>query len=106
MLELPWTWTLDDAPYYAHPGTLRQPSKVVELWIEEFDAAYALTGYFMLVCHPRFAGRPSRILALERLIEHIKGHEGIWFARCDELAAHAATASTTPHHPAPDAWPD
>ena len=100
IMELPWTWTLDDAAYYAYPGTIRQPSKVTELWIEEFDAAYAMTGYFMLVCHPRYAGRPSRILALERLIAHIKSHDGVWFARCDELAAHAAKASTTPHHPA------
>jgi peptidoglycan/xylan/chitin deacetylase (PgdA/CDA1 family) len=102
MIELPWTWTLDDAPYYAHPGTLRRPSRVIDLWIEEFDAAFALTGYFMLVCHPRYAGRPSRILALERLIEHIKSHEGVWFARCDQLAEHAARALTTPHHPAPE----
>ena len=104
LMELPWTWTLDDAPYYAHPGTLRQPSEVIDLWIEEFDAAYVLTGYYMLVCHPRYAGRPSRIVALDRLIEHIKGHDGVWFARCDELAAHSATAPTTPHHPASEAY--
>jgi peptidoglycan/xylan/chitin deacetylase (PgdA/CDA1 family) len=102
MIQLPWTWTLDDAPYYAHPGTLRRASEVIDLWIEEFDAAYALTGYFMLVCHPRYAGRPSRILALERLIEHIKGHEGVWFARCDELASHSTSSETTPHHQAPE----
>ncbi|CAN5580573.1 polysaccharide deacetylase [soil metagenome] len=106
IVELPWTWTLDDAPYYAHPGTLRQPSEVIDLWIEEFDAAYALTGYFMLVCHPRYAGRPSRILALERLIEHIKSHDSVWFARCDQLADHAAQATTTPHHPAPEVRAD
>ncbi len=106
ILELPWTWTLDDAPYYAHPGTIHQPSKVVDLWIEEFDAAYAMTGYFMLVCHPRFAGRPARILALERLVEHIKSYEGVWFARCDQLAAHAAQAATTPLHAAPEVYED
>ena len=99
IVELPWTWTLDDA----YPGTIRQASKVIDLWIEEFNAAYEMTGYFMLVCHPRYAGRPSRILALERLIGHIKDHDGVWFARCDELAAHAARATTTPHHPAPAA---
>lgn len=100
IVELPWTWTLDDAPYYAHPGTIRQPSKVIDLWIEEFDAAYEMTGYFMLVCHPRYAGRPSRIRALDRLIDHIKSHDGVWFARCDELAAQAASSASTPHHPA------
>lgn len=104
IMELPWTWTLDDAPYYAHPGTIHQPSRVIDLWIEEFEAAYEMTGYFMLVCHPRFAGRPSRIRALDRLIEHIKSYDGVWFARCDELAAHSATASSTPHHPPPETY--
>ena len=47
----------------------------------------ALTGCFMLVCHPRFSGRPAAVLALERLVEHIQGHEGVWFARCDQVAA-------------------
>ena len=102
IIELPWTWTLDDAAYYAYPGAIRQPSKVTELWAEEFDAAHAMTGYFMLVCHPRYAGRPARIMALDRLIEHIKSRDGVWFARCDELAAHAAKVATTPHHPAPE----
>lgn len=102
MLELPWTWTLDDAAYYAYPGTIRKASDVADLWIEEFEAAYEMTGYFMLVCHPRYSGRPSRILALDKLIEHIKDKKRVWFARCDELAAHAAEAKTTPHHPAPE----
>lgn len=101
IVELPWSWALDDAPFYAFPGTIRRPSEVLDLWIEEFDAALALTGCFMLVCHPRFSGRPARLLALERLIEHIKSHDGIWFARCEEVAEHARGAPTTPHHPAP-----
>jgi peptidoglycan-N-acetylglucosamine deacetylase len=102
MLELPWSWPLDDAPFYAHPGVIRRPSDVVEMWIEEFEAAMKLTGYFMLVCHPRFAGRPSRIIALERLIEHIKSHDSVWFATCAQLAGAARSMASTPHHPAPE----
>ena len=101
MAELPWSWPLDDAVYYAHPGTLRRPSEVATLWMEEFDAAYALTGAFMLVCHPRYSGRPARILALERLLEHIQRHDGVWFARCDEVAEHIRASAATPRHAAP-----
>lgn len=36
--------------------------------------------------HLRIIGRPARIGGLERLIEHMAGHEGIWFARRDEIA--------------------
>lgn len=101
LLELPWSWSLDDAVYYAHPGTMRRPSEIAQLWIEEFDAALALTGCFMLVCHPRYAGRPARIQALERLVEHIQAHDGIWFARCDALAAAARNWQDIPHYDAP-----
>jgi peptidoglycan/xylan/chitin deacetylase (PgdA/CDA1 family) len=105
LVELPWTWPLDDAPFYAHPGTIRRPSEVLDLWTEEFDAALKLTGYFMLICHPRFSGRPARILTLERLVEHIQQHDGIWFARCSDVAAHARTDSTAPTHAAPEIAP-
>lgn len=99
--ELPWTWPLDDAPFYAHPGVIRRPSDVVAMWMEEFDAAYALTGYFMLVCHPRFAGRPARIRALEQLVEYITSHDDIWFATCSQIAEAARSMAGTPRHPAP-----
>ncbi len=101
IVELPWSWTLDDAPFYAHPGTLRRPSEVLQLWTEEFDAALAMTGFFMLVCHPRYSGRPARILALEKLIDHIQAQDGIWFVRCEEIAEFASKLPTTPRYPAP-----
>lgn len=99
--ELPWQWVLDDAAYFGYPGALRRASDVIDLWIDEFDAAYQQTGYFMLVCHSRYIGRPARAVQLERLIEHIKSHDGVWFARCDELAEHVRSQASTPHYSAP-----
>ncbi|HEX7102733.1 MAG TPA: polysaccharide deacetylase [Nitrolancea sp.] len=106
IMELPWSWSLDDAVYYAHPGTMRRPSEVAQLWIEEFDAAYELTGNFMLVCHPRYSGRPARIRALEQLIQHIRAHDGVWFTRSTDLAAAARDWTAIPHHPYPERMPD
>lgn len=106
IVELPWSWPLDDAPFYAFPGTIRRPSDVVQLWIDEFDAALEMTGTFMLVCHPRYAGRPARIKALDRLIQHIKSHDGIWFARCEEVAASTRAWDKAPHYPAPETMPE
>jgi peptidoglycan/xylan/chitin deacetylase (PgdA/CDA1 family) len=102
IVELPWSWSLDDAIYYAHPGTIRRPAEVQELWTEEFDAARSLTGSFMLVCHPRYSGRPARILALEKLVEHIEQQAGVWFARCDDIARYVTSQSTTPRYAAPE----
>jgi peptidoglycan/xylan/chitin deacetylase (PgdA/CDA1 family) len=101
IIELPWSWPLDDAVYFAHPGSIRRPNDVIDMWIEEFDAACELTGTLMIVCHPRYIGRPSRILALERLIDYIQQREDVWFARCDEVAAVVQKADWAPHHAAP-----
>jgi peptidoglycan/xylan/chitin deacetylase (PgdA/CDA1 family) len=106
IVELPWSWSLDDAVYYAHPGTMRRPSEVAQLWIEEFDAAYEMTGNFMLVCHPRYSGRPARIRALETLIEHIKSYDDVWFARCDEVARATRKWDAAPHRAFPEKMPE
>jgi peptidoglycan-N-acetylglucosamine deacetylase len=101
LVELPWQWSLDDAAYFAYPGSIRRPADVAQLWIDEFDAAYATTGYFMLVCHPRYIGRPARITALETLVNHIRAHDDIWFATCSAVADATREAGWAPEHPAP-----
>jgi peptidoglycan-N-acetylglucosamine deacetylase len=101
LVELPWQWSLDDAVYFAYPGSIRRPADVAQLWIDEFDAAYATTGYFVLVCHPRYIGRPARITALETLVNHIRAHDDIWFATCSAVADATREAGWAPEHPAP-----
>ena len=36
--------------------------------------------------HPHMIGHRSRISLLDRLIEYIKGHDGVWFATHAEVA--------------------
>lgn len=91
VVEFPFAWVLDDAPFFNYsitlPGrTMQPPSSVLEGWIDEFDMLYAEQRYFMLAMHPEIIGRPSRIAMLERLIRHIQGHPNTWFTRCDEAA--------------------
>lgn len=101
LVELPWSWVNDDAAYYAFPRTLVRPSDVAQGWIEEFDAAYRYTGFFHLLCHPRFSGRPSRIEALDTLLRHMKSHDSVTFARCDQIAQIASATHETPIYQAP-----
>lgn len=101
IIELPWSWGLDDAVYFGHPGTIRRPTQIVDMWIDEFEAARQLTGNFMLVCHPRFIGRPARILAFERLLDHIRSVEDVWCARCEEVAEYVRGSDWLPHYPSP-----
>ncbi len=59
---------------------------MVEIWTEEFEAAYAEGGYFNLTCHPRLSGRAARAAALEQFVRSLQDHPGVWFARCEEVA--------------------
>ena len=91
MVELPVEWIKDDAVYFAmdRGTTLRPhtaPSAVLEIFQSEFDGAYADGGLFLLTMHPHVIGHRSRLTILERLIEHMKRHEGVWFATHREVA--------------------
>jgi len=91
LVEFPFAWVLDDAPFFQYsitlPGrTMQAPSAVCEAWCAEFDTLYREDRAFTLAMHPQIIGRGSRLVALEGLIEHILSHSGVWFARCDEAA--------------------
>jgi peptidoglycan/xylan/chitin deacetylase (PgdA/CDA1 family) len=43
--------------------------------------------------HPQVIGRPSRLLMLERLIEHATSLDDVWVTTCGEIAAAVPAAS-------------
>ncbi len=91
IVEFPFHWVLDDAPFFNYsitlPGrTMQAPSAVLEAWKLEFDTLYAEDRAFVLAMHPQIIGRPSRLAVLERLIRYIRSHPGVWFTRCDHAA--------------------
>ena len=91
MVELPPEWIRDDAIYFNMDrfSALRPytpPSAVLEIFTAEFDGAYREGGLFVLTMHPHNIGHRSRIALLERLIEHIRGHAGVWFATHADVA--------------------
>ena len=98
IVELPVEWIRDDFVYFnmnrhttARPYT--PPSAVFEIFAAEFDGAYREGGTFILTMHPHVIGHRSRISMLERLIEYIKGHDGVWFATHEQIARHCLAAS-------------
>lgn len=46
--------------------------------------------------HGRIIGRPGRIGALARLLDHMQGHTGVWFARREDIARHFAAQCPAP----------
>lgn len=80
IVELPVEWILDDAPLFNPQGNAyMNPRDVAQVWIDEFDRAYAEGTMFLLTMHPHVSGHRSRIVALEKLIAHIKAKPGVWW---------------------------
>jgi peptidoglycan-N-acetylglucosamine deacetylase len=103
IVELPVEWIRDDAPYFSmnrfqalRPYT--PPPAVLDIFIREFDQAYAEGGLFLLTMHPHVITYRSRIFILEDLIRHMKakgtGQDGVWFATHEQIARYVA-----PDHP-------
>ena len=95
VVELPVEWIRDDAPYFSmqrYSGTrpYTPPRQVLSIWLDEFDAAYADGGLFQLTMHPHIIGHRSRMAVLTELLEHIAGHDGVWFATHADVVAHVA----------------
>ena len=81
IVELPVEWILDEAPLVNPRGNAYStPRDLAQVWIDEFDKAREEGGMFILTTHPHLIGHRSRIVALERLIEHIRSKPDVWFA--------------------------
>jgi peptidoglycan/xylan/chitin deacetylase (PgdA/CDA1 family) len=94
IVELPVEWLLDDYPYfgfdrYSSVRPLIAPMDVFSIWAAEFDKAYEEGTLFVLTMHPKYTGHRSRIMMLERLIQHILTHKNVWFATHQDVALYA-----------------
>lgn len=98
IVELPWHWSLDDAPFLLFsiktPRPIFTNSHIREVWQDEFREIHRWGGYYNLVMHPQFTGRPSRIALLREMIAFMRGFEGVWFATCSQVAEAWATSQS------------
>jgi len=94
---LPASWILDDGPFFAfglRPNLYRQifpPSAVRSVWGDEFRGIHALDGLTMLILHPQYTGRPSRLNMLQQLVDEMRDTGDVWFVNGIELARYALT---------------
>lgn len=116
-LEYVLDWTNDDRPYPLRvPGLLSVPYSVelndntlflgtgltgpdfVRIVRDQLDRLYedaAGSGRVMaLALHPFVIGQAFRAGYLDRALDHIAGHPGVWLTTSDEIAAHYARATT------------
>ena len=91
--ELPMSFELDDWPHFQFafgPSSrvgLSAPSKVLEIWTEEFDwmHKHVADGLLTVCMHPQVIARGHRIAMLERFVEHCT-QAGARFARMGDVA--------------------
>ncbi|MGH6720426.1 MAG: polysaccharide deacetylase family protein, partial [Alphaproteobacteria bacterium] len=90
IVELPWHWSLDDAPYFLFsirtPRPIFTNDHVFAVWQEEFREIHRWGGLFDLVMHPQFIGRPSRLALLRRMIGFVRTFPDVWFATGSAIA--------------------
>jgi len=98
VVEIPWHWSLDDAPMalfsVRSPRTIQPNSHILECWLEEFHEVYRWGGLVDVVMHPQIAGRPSRIANLRRFIHEVQRLPGVWFATGTQVAEAYVAAET------------
>lgn len=93
MAELPWSWILDDFPFFWGGGDpeaffpLSSPDEALSCWTAEFDSIHRRGGLCMLVNHPRCIGRPARMRVLAQYMRHVMRTPGVWLTTQREVAA-------------------
>ena len=93
VVDDPVHFSLDDWPHFTssfdpYRVGLSAPSKVFEIWAEEFNymRAHAPGGVLTLTMHPQVIGRGHRVAMLQRLIEFILADGDVRFARLIDVA--------------------
>ena len=89
-IELPWHWSLDDAPYLffaiKSPRPIFTNEHILSIWKKEFEEIHRWGGLFDLVMHPQGIGRPSRLAMLREFIAFTREFDGVWYATGAEVA--------------------
>ena len=94
LIEIPANWYLDDLPPMLFikkaPNShgFVNPRDIEQMWMDQFDWVYENMDYavFPITIHPDVSGRPQVLLMLERLINYMKGKDGIRFVTMNEMA--------------------
>lgn len=90
LLEFPVSWVLDDFPElesFKGSALMQSNEAVLRRWVDSFDFAYERCpgGVMTWTLHPQTIGRAHNLVMLERFLEHVTQHPGVWFPTLSEL---------------------
>jgi len=88
--SIPYSHDINDIPAFERQN--RMADEFRQMICDQFDTLYregAQSGRAMAIClHPYLTGKPYRIGALDRALDYICRHDGVWLATGSEIAAH------------------
>jgi len=103
-LVVPYTLDANDMRF-ATPQGFNAGDQFFNYLRDSFDTLYAegeTTPRMMSIgLHCRLVGRPGRIKALERFMDHALAHDRVWFCRRIDIARHWRERFPAPASPAP-----
>jgi peptidoglycan/xylan/chitin deacetylase (PgdA/CDA1 family) len=84
VLEFPVSWFLDDFPeleLFKGNALMQSNETVLARWKDSFDYAYERCpgGLMTWTLHPQTIGRAHNLIMLERFVDYVTGHDGVWF---------------------------
>ncbi|MEM6386293.1 MAG: allantoinase PuuE [Pseudomonadota bacterium] len=89
-LIVPYTLDANDMRF-ATPQGFNAGDQFESYLKDTFDTLYAEGGRMMSIgLHCRLVGRPGRAAALKRVLDHMSGLHGVWFATREQIADHWA----------------
>jgi peptidoglycan/xylan/chitin deacetylase (PgdA/CDA1 family) len=103
---VPYAVDTNDMKFWTEPAYM--PQQWLDYAIATFDQLYAEGAdeprMMSLGLHLRIIGRPGRIGALSRFIEHVQAHKDVWCATRLEIARHFARNVPPPNSHALPTW--
>ncbi len=93
-LVLPYTLEANDMRFATAPGYI-EGEQFYQYLKDSFDVLYAegaagSARMFSIGLHCRLIGRPGKIAGLKRFLDYARSHNGVWFARRQDIAQHWA----------------
>jgi len=90
MISVPYSVELNDIALFVAKGFSGED--FYRIVVDQFDQLYedsAQSGRVMaLALHPFVIGQPFRLKYLEKALQYVASHEGVWLTTTDEIAAH------------------
>jgi len=95
---MPYALDTNDMKFWLAPGYT--PEQWLDYAVETFDVLHEEGGRMMsLGLHLRIIGRPGRIRAFDRFVQHARSKAGVWFATRLQIARAFAVAVPAPAEP-------